>query len=319
MTSGREGPTGYDWEDDAIPAEPAPLALPDRGAGGGPRAGAGHGDAWTTPAGSGDARSVGPQHGAADDTGPYGAPTFTYDPPQGQGEEPAPRRGLPPAAIVAIVALQATALVLSVGLVVSGVTKLVGPDPAPPSAGAGTADPTAGGTAPATSAPSTPATVQERTPGVVTDSAGREVTDGTGRYDHPADVGEHTVSWNTWTGGTLAVTPLTVDLAATVPRAEERDVVQDGYRLVLVTYEAEYDGPGRFAPAEELWPTGESDLTYFPDVGEGLVPDPMRGVDPLAAGESAQFRSAFLVPENELSSFRLALETFSGETLYFAT
>ena len=73
-------------------------------------------------------------------------------------------------------------------------------------------------------------------------------------------------------------------------------MVQDGYRLVLATYEVRYDGPGQLAPAEELWLTGESDRTYFPDIAEGLVDDPMKHIDPLQGGETARFRSAFLVP-----------------------
>lgn len=296
MTSGRGEPTGYEWEE-SVPTESAPLALPDRGAPRDSALGAGPAD-------------------EPDPVGPYGAPTFTYDPPEDDDEGPEPRVGPPLTVIVAIVALVSSALVLSVALMVTGVTRLVGPDPAPPSAGA-TQDPPP--TPRATSSPTPTAPAQERTPGVVSDSSGREVTDGTGRYDDPAVVGEHTVSWEIWTGGTLDVTPLEVDLDASVPRAQGQDVLQDGFRLVLVTYEAAYDGPGRFAPVEELWLTGETDLTYFPDVGEGLVPDPMRGVEPLAAGESARFRSAFLVPEGELDSFRLALETFTGETLYFAT
>lgn len=80
-----------------------------------------------------------------------------------------------------------------------------------------------------------------------------------------------------------------------------------------------YDGPGRLAPAEELWLTGESDRTYFPDIAEGLVPDPMKRISPLGSGESQTFHSAFLVPETEIDSFRLGVETFNGEILYFAT
>ena len=145
------------------------------------------------------------------------------------------------------------------------------------------------------------------------------MTAGTGGHPRPATVGEHTVSWSAWTDGALSVTPLELDTAATAPGADGKDVVQDGYRLVLVTYEVRYDGPGQLAPAEELWLTGESDRTYFPDIAEGLVPDPMTSISPLDSGESSRFRSAFLVPEKEVDTFRLGVETFSGELLYFTT
>lgn len=276
MAQGRDSPTGYDWEDSTDPSEPAPLALPDR-------------------------------DGIVRDDAPYGAPSFTYDPQESAEEEPR-RGGLPAWAIVAIVIVQAAALVAVVGLVVGGLQRLAAPSPAPTVA-------TPSGDEESGSVPAS----QEREPGTVTDSAGRELTDGTGGYDRPATVGEHTVSWTAWTDGALSVTPLEVDLAATAPGADGKDVIQDGYRLVLVTYQVRYDGPGQLAPAEELWLTGESDRTYFPDVAQGLVPDPMKAISPLAGGESAQFRSAFLVPEGEVDTFRLGVETFSGEILYFAT
>lgn len=273
MAQGRDSPTGYDWEGSAVPSEPEPLVLPER-----------------------------PESSA------HGAPYFAYD-AQGPADESRRRRGALPAwAIVAIVVVQASALVATVGLVMGGLQRFGGEEPAPPAATAPTEEPAQNET------PS-----EDRKPGTVTDSAGRKVTDGTGGYDDPATIGEHTVSWTTWTDGTLAVTAREVDLAATAPGADGQDIVQDGYRLVLATYEVHYDGPGQLAPAEELWLTGESDRTYFPDIGEGLVSDPMKRISPLASGESATFHSAFLVPESEIDSFRLGVETFSGEILYFAT
>lgn len=288
MAQERDTASGYDWEDRSVPTEPEPLALPDHGAG------------------AGDAAL----HAAPEETGPYGAPSFTYE--VQAAPEPAPRRGTLPAwAIVAIVAVQAAAMVASVALVLGGIERLFSEDSATP-----VAEPTS---PPATRSPPPPTQAPEREPGTVTDSSGREVTDGTGGYDRPATIGEHTLSWTAWTDGTVSVSALEVDLDATVPAAAGEDVVQDGYRLVQVTYEVRYEGPGQLAPAEELWLTGESDRTYFPDIAEGLLPAPMRGVGPLQDGEAAQFHSAFLVPEAEVDGFRLGVETFTGEIMYFAT
>ena len=252
--------------------------------------------------------------------GPFGAPAHFFDDLSGPGEgdgsgyssdgdNDAPRRGLPAWAIVAIVAVQAVALVLSVGLVVGGIQRVLAPEPGP------SADPSA---APTTAAPRTPPTTPterpEKTPGTVTDAEGNEVGGGIGSFDRPATVGEHAVGWEVWTGGDLEVTALSVDFDGEIPDAG--DVIQDGYRLVVVEYEARYRGGGQLAPAEELWLTGESDRTYFIDVAEGLLPDPMIQVAPLADGETARFHSAFLVPEAELDSFRLGVETYSGAILY---
>ncbi|ATG50729.1 hypothetical protein CFK38_03740 [Brachybacterium vulturis] len=314
MVQGRGTPSGYDWEVGSVPAEPEPLALPDHqhGPPGGRPGRDGDPAAPDVPAADGgSADESSSPFGAFEGVGPYGAPSFTYDPPAVEGE-PRPLRGtLPPWAIVAIVLVQAAALVASVALVLGGIERMTARDP-----GAPVAEPSS--QAPNPTAP--PSSVApERQPGTVTDSAGREVADGTGGYADPATVGEHTVSWTAWTDGTIAVSALEVDLAATVPGAGGQDVVQEGYRLVLVTYEVRYDGPGQLAPAEELWLTGESDLTYFPDVAEGLVTDPMKTIRPLQDGETARFRSAFLVPEAEIDTLRLGVETFSGEILYFAT
>lgn len=270
MAQGRESPTGYEWDEHAVPSEPEPLVMPE-------------------PAG-GD---------------PYGAAARS----EGAPASPDRRGALPAWAIVAIVLIQATALVTTVALVVSGVQRL-GEDPEPVA------------TTTVQSPDPTESASPEREPGTVTDEAGREVVDGTGSFDRPAALDEHTLSWTTWTDGTISVTALEVDLDATAPAAsaaQEETLVQDGYRLVLATYEVRYEGPGQLAPAEELWLTGESARSYFPDIGEGLVPDPMKAISPLESGHSATFRSAFLIPETELESFRLGVETYTGEILYFGT
>src|SRR5699024_3688592 len=309
MAQGPDAPAGYDWEDGPVPDGPEPLALPAHHCGtpaDGPAGGARPAD----PPGEGPMADGTTSDVPREVAGPYGAPSFTYD-PQRAPEEPRRRPALPAWAIVAIVLLQSAALVASVALVIGGIERITSRGPEAPTAAPSTEEATPSA-APTTSSP-------ERRPGTVTDSAGREVEDGTGGYDAPATIGEHTGSWTAWTDGTIAVTALDVDLDATVPGAGGQDVVQDGYRLVLATYEVRYDGPGWLAPAEELWLTGESDRTYFPDIAEGLVDDPMKAVGPLQDGGTARFRSAFLIPEQEVGTFRLGVETYSGEILYFGT
>lgn len=303
MAQGRETPSGYDWEDRSVPTEPEPLALPNHH----------QGSTGERPAREAAPESAPTPSAPEDDgdPGPFGAPSFTYA-PQATSAATTRRRGVLPAwAIVAIVVVQAAALVASVALVLGGIERMSAGDPASPVADPAS-DPQTRSAPPASSSP-------EREPGTVTDTDGREVTDGTGGYDDPARIGEHTVSWPAWTSGTIAVTALEVDVAATVPGASGKDVVQDGYRLILATYEVRYDGPGQLAPAEELWMTGETDLSYFPDIAQGLVADPMKHVAPLEDGGTARFHSAFLVPEEQVAGFRLGVETFSGEILYFAT
>lgn len=348
MTSGREHPSDYDWADDAAPDGSEDFALPDHSrARGESRAHALEGEPVgrsalegpavrrrtagsdgrgalagpTTPsdpeAPPSNARQIPEELGRdariPEESGPYGAPVFSYDDVDEEGEVSDRRRNrvLPAWAILGIVAVQGAAAVAIVALVLGALQGVLGGGQQDPSAAP------SGGQA----TRSTPADPTDRVkePGAVTDSDGTAVTDGTGGYDDPATIGEHTVGWPVWTGGTLSVTPLSVDLDATVPGAGEADVVQDGYRLVIVRYEARYDGPAQLAPAEELWLTGESDRTYFPDVGEGMVPDPMRTVPPLRGGGTARFESAFLVPDAEIDTFRLGLETFNGDVVYFET
>ena len=303
MSTGRGSPSDYDWEGETDPQASEPVPLP-------PRAADGH---VPLPGSDPDGTLPPRSPSAPDPEGPYGAPAFTYDAPAAQPVEERRERRLPAWSILAMVAVQGAAAVAIVALVLGAAQNLLGPDEPSPSAAPSTA------TAPATRAPTEQESDQVKEPGTVTDGDGQEVTDGTGGYDDPATIGEHTVSWNVWTGGTLSVTPRAVDLDATLPAAGGEDMLQDGYRLVMVEYEVRYEGTGHLAPAEELWLTGESDRTYFPDVGEGIVADPMKQISPLASGQSARFHSVFLVPEGEVDTFRLGVETFSGEILYFET
>lgn len=317
MATERDDAFGYDWGEKSVPTEPEPLVLPDRSQERADEIRPGEKWAEGKPA-DGSASPVSPA-GSLDpedeELDLFGTPRFTYD-PQDVGtddETDGHRRGVLPAwAILGIVAVQALALVAVVGLVVGGVQRLGGEEPDPSAA------PTATAARP-TRTPVVSESPRDRVPGTVTDEGGTELTDGTGDYDRPATVGEHAFGWPVWTGGTLRVAAQGVDLAATVPGAAGKNVLQDGYQLVVVTFEVRYEGPGRLAPVEELWLTGESQRTYFPEVGEGLMADPMQAVGSLESGESATFHSAFLVPAAELDSFRLGVETFSGETLYYET
>ncbi len=220
------------------------------------------------------------------------------------------RGNLPAWAILGIVAVQAVVVVLVVTMVTGTVRTALAP-PAPATTSITPSIPPASPRA----TPSATPTEQEKEPGTVTDAEGEKIAIGTGP-DDPATVGEHTFAWEVWTSGTLSVTAREVDTDAQLPGAE--DLVADGYQLVIATYEVRYDGPARLAPVEELWPTAESARRYYPDIAEGLVDDPMRQVDALSSGESATFRSVFMVPTEELDSFLLAVETYNGERLYYA-
>lgn len=326
MPSPRDSSSGYEWAETSTPSDPEPIALPDRAAlGPVPLTTPPEPDAPRAPAEpTFDPAALGRRD--PDEVprelpeGPYGAPVFGWDDEDDADRDSAEsarrarrsRRAL----LVGIVALQASALLIVGSLAVRGALDLVGPED-----GAGTAaDPgvaPTGPTAPRSSPATTTGPSQPEDPGTVTDAQQREVTDGTGRYESPARVGEHTFSWPTWTDGTLSVTALEVDLEATLPAAADEDVVQDGYRLVSVAYEARYEGPGQFAPIEELWLTAETDRTYYQDVAVGLVEDPMRAAPKLRDGETARFTSLFIVAEDELDSFRLGAQTYDGELLYY--
>ncbi|MFC7457476.1 hypothetical protein ACFQS2_09780 [Brachybacterium sp. GCM10030267] len=294
-------PTGADRDPSPVPSDMEPLAddeplgLPDYGADGhpsGPERLSAFGDGGPPGAALGDSARGEPAL-----RGPGSRDPSHRGPARPEG-------GIPPWAIVAIVALQVVGMLAAVGLVVGGAVRLLDTgEPAPAQPPAAT--------------PSEQETDPEREPGEVTDSAGRPVTDGTGGFDDPATVGEHTVSWSTWSDGTISVTPTDVDTEATLPGAAGEDVVEDGFRMVMVTFEVRYDGPGRLAPVEELWLTGESERSYYQDAAEGLVPDPMEAIEPLGDGESATFRSIYILPEPEVAGFRLGVETFNGEVLYF--
>ncbi|MGO2312696.1 hypothetical protein ACTXKH_05000 [Brachybacterium tyrofermentans] len=289
---------GYDWERGALPSNAGPS---------GPAGAVDHPRMADHPGTAGHPGTAErPLPGAA---GPYGIPDLRGSSgPTGAGgldpQDERPSRGIPPWAIVAIVALQVVALVGSVGLIVGGALRLLDQD----------AEPAA---APATRSGPPEEAVPDKSPGVVTDAQGEELADGTGGFDDPAVIGEHTLSWTTWTAGTISVSALAVDLDAGLPGAQGADVVEDGYRLIEVTYQVAYEGPGQLAPVEELWISGESHRAYYQDIAHGLLPDPMEEVRPLSGGQSAEFRSLLLVPDGEMEGLRLGVETYNGEILYF--
>lgn len=153
--------------------------------------------------------------------------------------------------------------------------------------------------------------------GVVTDTDGGVLEDGTGQYDDPATVGEHTFTWPTWDGGTVTYAATSVDPDAVLPRAGEVDVLQDGFRLVVIEVDLTYVGEGSYTPDEDLWVTAEGVTGYYNDVAEGLLPVPVTAVESLSDGETATFQSAFIVSDGEYHSLRIGLETGSGYPLYY--
>lgn len=208
-------------------------------------------------------------------------------------------RGLPAGAVVAIVVTLVCGLVAAVTVAVAGLAtwQVLADRGDDGGSGAG---------------------VQEVDPGEVTDSTGAAVEDGTGSYGDPATVGEHTFSWPVWTGGSVDVTATAVDTDAQLPGAAGADVVQDGYQLVIAEVEVRYRGAGQLVPLEELWVGAETDQAYLRDTAPGLLPDPLRSVGPLADGDRATFRAAYLVESTQMGSLRLSFETYDGEVLYYA-
>ncbi|MGP4975535.1 hypothetical protein [Brachybacterium tyrofermentans] len=322
MAPQRGDPPGYDWGLGALPSEADPSVPAGPVDHPGPvdhrataeRPGAVDHRATVERPGAAERSGTAERSGAderplPDAVGPYGIPDLRGSSgptgagrPDPRGERPS--RGIPPWAIVAIVALQVVAMVGSVGLIVGGALRLFGQDQEPAAA-------------PATRSGPSEQAVPDKSPGVVTDTQGEELEDGTGGFDDPAVIGEHTLSWTTWTAGTISVSALDADLDAGLPGAQGADVVEDGYRLIEVTYEVRYEGSGQLAPVEELWISGESHRAYYQDIAQGLLPDPMEEVRPLGDGQSAEFRSLLLVPDGELDGLRLGVETYNGEILYF--
>lgn len=151
----------------------------------------------------------------------------------------------------------------------------------------------------------------------VLDADGSDVTGSVGTYDSPAIVGEHTVVFSTFEEGEIAATPTSIDLDATLPNADGEHVIQDGYRLVVIT--TAYRNT-RTIPVDlmtELSVGASTDEGYYLDVAEGLVPSPLATAEEVPANGEIEASCAFLVPEAQISSLRVELQPFTSDIVHF--
>lgn len=210
--------------------------------------------------------------------------------------QPAPSRGFPAWAIVAIVGLVLLSLLGGLGIAIAGLVN----------ANSG--------------APDEVWIVDEGdtgfTDGVVTDAAGEELTDGTGSYSRPATAGEHTFTWPTLGGGSIGVRATEVEVDATVPLAAGEDVIQPGYQLVVLHAEVSHRGESTISVPDELWIRAETDHTLYEPVN-GLVPTPLAEAGTLRGGESLTVTVAVLVADEDLDSLVFSIETPEGMPLYY--
>ena len=221
-----------------------------------------------------------------------------------------PARGLGPWVIVALIAVVVLGMLAAFGIVVAG-SVLVATAPSAQEQEDGTAD---------EDEDEDDTWMQEEVDGEeaeVTDSSGRPAGPEVGTYDHPGTVEEHTFTWPTWTGGTLAVTALSTEVDPPLQDVAAEDLLQPGHQLVVVEYEVTYEGAGRLAPVEDLWVSAESDQRYFSDLAAGLLGQDLAEVPALESGESGTFLSAFIVPSPQLDSLRASVQTYNGEVLYY--
>jgi len=145
--------------------------------------------------------------------------------------------------------------------------------------------------------------------GVVTDSSGTVVDDGTGGYDRPGTVGEHTVAWGTWDGGTMSVGLDSAEVGGTIPGHE--DLPRPGFTLVSVEGTVAYDGPGSLVLTDELWLGAETDLVYVDDMSPGVVQGSLGELPPLEDGGTVAFTAVFVVPAGEEDG--VIIDASSGE------
>lgn len=240
-------------------------------------------------------RTVSPPPGVDDLQSSSGGPPAVGDPPWAA---PKPSLGLPAWVIVAIVALVLMALLIWLATLVgdreSQTTSI--------DTGVGLVDEGAMGDA----------------NGTVTDAAGNEVTDGTGVYDQPAAVGEHSLSWSLTGGGAVHLRATDIDTDAALPHADVQDVIQPGYRLVVMTAEVSYEGGGSIQAAEAIWVTGETATTTYTEIS-GLVPDPLSEAGELTDGQTVVVTVAFLIPERDIDTLQVTVQRPGGIPLYYGT
>ena len=212
---------------------------------------------------------------------------------------PPPRRRFPPLAIVAIVLVVVAGMVAGLGIVAATVVGFIG----------GSSEVVYGDE-------SSQYSIE---PAVVLDGDGNEIADSTGGYDTPAIVGEHTIRWEVWTGGTLELAATAIDTDATVPGAAGAQVLQPGYRLVTVTFEAVYAGAGEYLPDGEIYLAAESEAApyYVADIAAGLLPHPLVDADTLTDGQTATFEAAFVLPDDAADTLLVSVETMDGEIMCY--
>ena len=216
-------------------------------------------------------------------------------------------RPFPPWAIVSVVALLVVGLIAGLVIVAGALDTAERLRTAPTTAATPT-DPGPRST-PATGDPSL-------RPGSVDRAGGAAAPDGS--FSDPATVGEDTLSWPTWDGGTVHVRATEVDPDAELPHAPGTDVVEDGHQLVLVTLEISYEGPGQFQPLSEMWFSAQTDLGYATDVLPGMAPDAIDTVGALRDGEHASARCAFVLVSTQMDGARIVLQPYDGEPLHYA-
>lgn len=238
-----------------------------------------------------------PDFGAED---PVHVATRADDDPADERETP-----FPAWAVVAIVALVVGGLLAGVSIVAGALESAErlaatpSASPTPPAPPSDTEDPSA-----------------ELVPGTVSGPDGEELPDGS--FSDPGAVGVHTMSWPTWDGGTVSLRATHVEPDGTLPGAGGVDVVEPDHQLVLATFEVSYEGPGQFQPNSEIWVTGQTDRDFVEDVLPGLSPDAMNTVGAIRDGQSATFRSGFVLDSAQMDTARIVLQPYDGEPLYYA-
>jgi len=212
---------------------------------------------------------------------------------------PPPRRRFPPLAIVAIVLVVVAGMVAGLGIVAATVVGFLG----------STSEVVYGDE-------DSQYSVE---PAVVLDGEGNEVADGTGEWGTPAIVGEHTIRWEVWNGGTLDVAATAIDVDATMPGASGTQVLQPGYRLVTVTFEGTYAGDHEYTPGEEIYLGAESDISpyYATDIAPGLLAHPLQDAETLTDGDSVVVEAAFVLPDDAVETLQISVETVDGEVMYY--
>lgn len=163
--------------------------------------------------------------------------------------------------------------------------------------------------------------VYDATPGTVKAADGT-VVEGLGAVEHPARIGEHTLSWPTYEGGVLDATVTAVDWDAEAKLAEAFPANPEpltGTVYVLVTMDLSYTGPGNFAPAADVFVGMETDswISYYDELAVDSE-HPLQAAGFLSDGETVEVTAVLEMRKGERDSALLSIETLDGEPLYLA-